>query len=129
MALVMKYFVLKPSGSDPYAVASRDAMVAYAKSISGYDGALSIELLDWVALEWRSADPQEVWDESRWAPYDVKPDKGDDTMQMEPADIVPMHDDILRKALTGIVPMCDDIKERAKAALRAAEKEVMSMGK
>ena len=48
MGLEMKYFVLKPSGSGPYAYASRMAMVAYAAVISEQNPEMARELLAWV---------------------------------------------------------------------------------
>lgn len=44
----MKYFVLKPEGTDPYAKASREALVAYAESIKTHDPGLAEELWRWV---------------------------------------------------------------------------------
>lgn len=49
--LIMKYFVLKPSGDDPYAVASCKAMKKYAQSIEMENGKLSEELRGWVGKE------------------------------------------------------------------------------
>ena len=51
MALEMKYFVLKPAGDGPYAIASRDAMVAYADSIEHEDPDLAAALNSWVLEE------------------------------------------------------------------------------
>lgn len=48
MALEMKYFVLKPKGTDPYAAASRDALVAYAETIKDADPELADSLWRWV---------------------------------------------------------------------------------
>lgn len=45
--LVMKYFVLKPGGTDAYARASRRAMRAYADAIRGENPALSDQLRAW----------------------------------------------------------------------------------
>lgn len=45
--LVMKYFVLKPSGDDKYAEASRKAMRTYASVISRDNPKLSKELFEW----------------------------------------------------------------------------------
>ncbi|MEM7165997.1 MAG: hypothetical protein AAF581_11055 [Planctomycetota bacterium] len=53
MALQMKYFVLKPKGTSPYAVASRKAMRAYAKHIKKWDRELAAELQDWADDEWQ----------------------------------------------------------------------------
>lgn len=50
MPLEMKYFVLKPKGTDPYAKASREALVAYAESIKTHDPNLAEELWEWVDL-------------------------------------------------------------------------------
>lgn len=47
--LVMKYFVLKPGGTDVYAEASRDAMLAYASAVQYDNPALARELTQWVA--------------------------------------------------------------------------------
>ena len=50
--LHMKYFVLKPAGTDAYAVASRRAMLAYAKWIGGVgETDFAKELTDWVDRE------------------------------------------------------------------------------
>jgi len=49
--LKMKYFVLKPCGFDPHAIASREAMLAYAYAIKKEDPQLAIELGDWVRFE------------------------------------------------------------------------------
>ena len=48
--LLMKYFVLKPSGSDVYAKASRKAMRAYASFVLEENPELANELRDWA---WR----------------------------------------------------------------------------
>lgn len=45
--LLMKYFVLKPSGNDIYAAASRRAMMAYADVIWEENPQLANELRDW----------------------------------------------------------------------------------
>lgn len=50
MPLEMKYFVLKPEGTDPYAKASREALVAYAESIKTHDPGLAEDLWQWVDL-------------------------------------------------------------------------------
>ena len=47
----MKYFVLKPSGNDAYAIASRAAMRAYADSIKNEDEVLALELYEWANNE------------------------------------------------------------------------------
>lgn len=49
--LMMKYFVLKPRGDDPHALASREAMRAYAKSIDDVNPGLARELKTWVTRE------------------------------------------------------------------------------
>lgn len=49
--LVMKYFVLKPKGHSPYAIASRAAMEAYAFQIAEVNSQLAIELREWVKRE------------------------------------------------------------------------------
>lgn len=51
MALVMKYFVLKPKGGDEQARASRAAMLAYAEKIKEHDQELAQQLREWVARE------------------------------------------------------------------------------
>lgn len=47
----MKYFVLKPRGIDRHALASREAMRAYAYVIEAEDPLLAKELLRWAAME------------------------------------------------------------------------------
>ena len=49
--LEMKYFVLKPRGSDKYAEASRAAMMEYARVIKHENPELSSDLFDWVHRE------------------------------------------------------------------------------
>lgn len=49
--LEMRYFVLKPSGKNPYATASREAMKAYANAIHSVNLKLSFDLLAWVDRE------------------------------------------------------------------------------
>jgi hypothetical protein len=49
--LKMKYFVLKPKGDDPHAIASRDAMRAYATAIKIENSILAKELNDWATAE------------------------------------------------------------------------------
>ncbi len=56
--LIMKYFVVKPEGSDPYAQASREAMRAYAHSIDGTNHELAFELIEWVVKEEANAGGQ-----------------------------------------------------------------------
>jgi len=46
--LMMKYFVLKPMGSSPYSLASREAMRTYADNIEPYNSALAQDLRDWI---------------------------------------------------------------------------------
>jgi len=45
--LQMKYFVLKPSGNDKYAEASRKAMRAYAMTIQNENPELAEDLRKW----------------------------------------------------------------------------------
>ena len=47
----LKYFVLKPKGTSAYAIASRSAMLEYAKSIEPYNQKLANDLTDWVERE------------------------------------------------------------------------------
>jgi len=52
--LEMKYFILKPRAKrkdDPFAIASRQAMIAYADSIKEHDPALALELNQWAIKE------------------------------------------------------------------------------
>lgn len=49
--LLMKYFVLKPSGRDWYAMASRTAMRAYAQFISEHNVSLANDLIEWAQRE------------------------------------------------------------------------------
>ena len=49
--LMMKYFVLKPSGNDAYAIASRKALQAYAQAIAEENGELAQDLLKWAERE------------------------------------------------------------------------------
>ena len=52
--LKLKYFVLKPQSktyNDPYACASRNALRAYAESISPINHSLSQDLLIWIDSE------------------------------------------------------------------------------
>ena len=53
--LMMKYFVLKPKGNDPYAEASRCAMYAYAQSIEEENPDLSSDLIEWWDRERKAA--------------------------------------------------------------------------
>lgn len=49
--LLMKYFVLKPSGRDEYASASRRAMCAYADAIEATNAGLAHDLREWAGRE------------------------------------------------------------------------------
>lgn len=49
--LQMKYFVLKPAGSSPYARASRAAMRAYARQIEPMNKELASDLMEWAYKE------------------------------------------------------------------------------
>jgi hypothetical protein len=52
--LELKYFILKPKSKisrDPYAKASRAAMLVYADLVDIYDSKLAIDLRDWVRKE------------------------------------------------------------------------------
>jgi hypothetical protein len=49
--LIMKYFVLKPRGSDPYAKASRGAMRSYAAAIHATDPEMADALYAWADSE------------------------------------------------------------------------------
>ena len=51
MALEMKYFVLKPRGKDVYAIASRNAMMAYASTLEEEDPTFGKELRAWARDE------------------------------------------------------------------------------
>lgn len=60
MGLHMKYFVLKPAGTDKYAVASRRAMSAYAQWIGNNaetdeEIKFAKELFQWVSREGQEA--------------------------------------------------------------------------
>lgn len=44
----MKCFILNLEGTDPYAQASREALVAYAESIKTHDPKLAEDLWQWV---------------------------------------------------------------------------------
>ena len=48
IGLMMKYFVLKPSGKDDYARASRKAIMEYAANIRGTNEELATDLCRWV---------------------------------------------------------------------------------
>lgn len=67
--LMMKYFVLKPNGTDVYAQASRRAMRTYAGLIEEHNEQFAKELREWADSEWEQAladgmDAPEVTD--RW---------------------------------------------------------------
>ena len=49
--LLMKYFVLKPSGNDVYAKASRYAMSIYAMAIEQENPVLARDLRNWIKSE------------------------------------------------------------------------------
>ena len=51
MSLKMKYFVLKPKGDDPYAIASCKAMRTYASAIEITDPDLAQGLREWADYE------------------------------------------------------------------------------
>ena len=53
--LEMRYFVLKPRGTDAYAVAARDALLEYADSISGENPDLASDIREWVRRETAAA--------------------------------------------------------------------------
>lgn len=53
--LEMKYFVLKPRGTDKFAEASRAAMLRYAAIIRETDPVMAEELGEWALAESRAA--------------------------------------------------------------------------
>jgi len=53
--LVLKYFVLKPHGTDAYAIASRAAMAQYANMIRTIDPVMASQLTYWVNEEQEKA--------------------------------------------------------------------------
>ena len=55
----MKYFVLKPSGDNKYAAASRKAMRAFASHIRNDNPKLSKELREWADKETPSISKEE----------------------------------------------------------------------
>ena len=55
MGLEMKYFVLKPRGTDQYAKASRAAIRQYAKLIRDEDEVLYMSLMEWAQTETEKA--------------------------------------------------------------------------
>ena len=48
VGLKMKYFVLKPYGTDAYAIASRQAIMEYSRSIEKTNEQLATDLRVWV---------------------------------------------------------------------------------
>lgn len=54
--LQMKYFVLKPSGDDKYAEASRKAMRAYSNHIQNENPELAEDLRKWADSEMEKTD-------------------------------------------------------------------------
>lgn len=52
--LQMKYFILKPKGSDAYARASRQAMREYANEIMNENLQLANELQEWADREFQA---------------------------------------------------------------------------
>ncbi len=51
MALVRRYFVIKPEGNNPYAYAARKAMLAFAEAIKDKDPTMCRQLKLWVKRE------------------------------------------------------------------------------
>ncbi len=67
--LHMKYFVLKPRGSDEYAKASRAAMFRYALFIRETNSVLARRLWDWAGQELIAAQyPEEDPPPRHWRP-------------------------------------------------------------
>jgi len=58
--LEMKYFVLKPKGSDVYARASREALMAYSRFIKDENPKLSEDISKWVLEEEENSNMEEV---------------------------------------------------------------------
>ncbi len=58
--LEMKYFVLKPHGTSPYANASRIAMSAYAQAIESENPELARQLYEWYEFECTDFDGTET---------------------------------------------------------------------
>lgn len=56
--LQMKYFVLKPKGSSAYAMASRNALDVYARSIRNENVELCDDLYAWITREEKLANPE-----------------------------------------------------------------------
>jgi len=67
--LMMKYFVLKPKGTDVYARASRCAMLRYADEIMEDNRDFALDLVKWVTDEEHAAER-----ESRSANAPISPD-------------------------------------------------------
>lgn len=60
---MMKYFALKPHGTNEYARASRAAMLTYAAAIAEENPELSRQLTKWAAKETPEQKPKDVrWD-------------------------------------------------------------------
>lgn len=75
--LVMKYFVLKPSGDNPYAQASRKAMKTYAKDIAINNPVMAEELIDWMAEEWQKVlDNRHGIDDQKYEDQQQQPSEG-----------------------------------------------------
>ena len=55
----MKYFVLKPKGTNPFAKASRVALLAYADTIRPHNKGLAEDILRWVRKERSASFPTE----------------------------------------------------------------------
>lgn len=58
--LQMKYFVLKPKGSDTYARASRCALEEYATVIAGENPVLARDIRNWIDQERNAAIAEET---------------------------------------------------------------------
>jgi hypothetical protein len=58
--LQMKYFVLRPKGTDLHAKASRAAMRQYAKVMAEENAQLAVEVLAWATNEQTEAFPRSV---------------------------------------------------------------------
>lgn len=58
--LLLKYFVLKPAGSDAYAQASRMAMEEFARDIADENPVLARELREWTERERAAALCREI---------------------------------------------------------------------
>lgn len=57
--LIMKYFVLKPKGTDIYAQASREALRAYARTINNANPHMADDLHNWTVREAEAARERE----------------------------------------------------------------------